>query len=264
MERIKKILRSLFWAALGVFIIMCLEAKLSGKIDWIGVFHMAYYVPAIGLLAAVSGQIDLLTSIQTGGNVNLRARIYDFIHWLMLIGIAIGSWMVSGVTIWWFIIQLILLFIIGWQVGAGIRQRLRLTIKERVAGIIFGTVALITGLCAGYIRSIDKASLGWGWLFESSTAIIATVIVFNWIKNDLRTIRKSASGYPRSLFLKGLFSNFLVLWFWSHIMVNAGFDGTSWLRNLGLSFNVLVGNLIYLVYWLLYEHHRKLQKQYQK
>jgi hypothetical protein len=259
MEQFKKMLGMMYWFALSIFALYIIIVKLTGSFDWDGIFHMAYYLPAIGLLSAISGEIDLLSSIQRGGNVKLRARLYNFIHWLMLIGINIGAWMIGGVTIWWFILQLILIAIIGWQIGAGIRKHLQLTINERTMGIIFAVASFLTGLLTGYIRSIDRTPFGWGWVMEASTAILATIIVFKWIQNDIRTFHKSANGYPRQFFLKGLLSNFLVLWFWFHIMTLGQFNGECWLRNLGLSFNVLIGNILYLIYWLIYEYYKKKQ-----
>lgn len=178
----------------------------------------------------------------------------------MLIGINIGVWLVGGVTIWWFILKLFLLAIIGWQIGIGMKRHLELKISERVAGIITAIVVFSFGLTAGYIRTIDQELLGWGWIFESSTAIIATLIVIKWIWHDIQTISIKAKGYPRTLFPKGIFNNFLVLFFWVHVMIKGGgFDLTHLINNLGLSFNVPFGNIIYLIYYLIYEYHRKKQ-----
>ncbi|PIT93538.1 hypothetical protein COU00_03820 [Candidatus Falkowbacteria bacterium CG10_big_fil_rev_8_21_14_0_10_43_11] len=261
MERLKRILETSYWLALLSLATYAFTAKLTNVLDLAGIFHLAYYLPAIAMLLVISGHIDLLSSIQKNSVVNLKARIYDFTHWMMLIGINIGARMTDGVTIWWFVLKLILLAIIGWQIGIGIKNRLRLTMNDRIAGTIFAVSSFLVGLIAGYIRSIDQTPLGWGWAMETSTAVIATLIVFKWIQHDIKTISECAIGYPRKFFLKGIFGNFLVFWFWLHIMVNSGFDGMSWLRYFGLSFNVLIGNLLFFIYWLIYEYHRKKQQK---
>jgi len=264
MESLKKIIGNLYWTTLILLVIFAISIKIFEASGWIKIFHLvAYYLPAVGMLSVSSGQIDLLSSMQQGGMVNLKARIYDFIHWLMLIGINIGVWMIGGVTILWFILKLLLLVIIGWQIGVGLKRRLRLFVSERNAGIVFAIMAFSFGIIAGCIRNIDNAPLGWGWIFECSSAIIATLIVIKWIWHDMQTISQKARGYPRTFFLKGVFSNFLIVLFWIHIMTEKGSlnDGIWWLRNLGLSFNVILGNVIYLIYWLMYEYYRDEQER---
>lgn len=265
MKSAKRIVGNFYWVALIILVTYGIFIKIFQDMDWIYVFHaLAYYLPAIAILSVISGQIDLLESIQAGGEVNLKARIYDFVHWLMLIGINIGAWMIGGVTIWWFILKLLLLGVIGWQIGAGLKRRLKLFVSEKIAGFISTVAAFIFGGFAGYIRSIDDSPFGWGWMLEGATAVIATLIVVKWIYHDLQIIKQKAIGYPRTFFVKGIFCNFLVIWFWLHIMTEGSFNSIWWIRNLGLSFNVLVGNLIFLIYWLTYEYHRKKQEEVAK
>ena len=206
MESLKRIVGNLYWIGLMILAVYVI-GKIFGIMSWIEVFHLtAYYLPAIAILSVVSGQIDLLSSMQVGGEVNLKARMYDFVHWLMLIGINIGAWMIGGVTILWFIFKLLLLGIIGWQIGVGRKIRLKLSVNEQIIGIISAIIAFSLGILAGYIRSIDASPLGWGWTFEGFTAIIATFIVIKWIWHDLQTISQKAQGYPRTFFFKGILS----------------------------------------------------------
>jgi hypothetical protein len=168
--------------------------------------------------------------------------------------------MIGGVTIGWFLLKLLLLAVIAWQIGIGIKRHWRLTLNEKVLGAVSASLALVLGLATGYIRFLDHSSFGWGWIFEVVTSVAATIIVLKWITLDLTTIRQKWSGYPRRVFLKSIFSNSLILAFWASVMMQQGFDsGAWWARNAGLSFNVLVGNVMYLVYWLAYEYHRKTQ-----
>lgn len=258
MEFVKRVIGSLYWVCLIVLVAYAFLMKILGLMNWTDIFHLAFYVPAIAMLSVVSGQIDLLSSMQKGGIVNLKARIYDFVHWLMLIGINIGAWMIGVVTIWWFVLMLLLLSIIGWQIGVGLKNKLHISANEKITGLISAIIAIFLGLSAGYIRNVDKSPFGWGWGFEWITAVIATLIVFKWIWHDIQTISKKASDYPRSFFLKGVFCNFLIIWFWLHVMIKSDWN---WLAEIGLSFNTIVGNIIYFIYYGAYEHHLKKQKE---
>jgi len=240
----------MYWLTLLILAIYAIFAKLTNSLDWVGILHLAYYLPAVAMLSVISGQIDLLSSIQKGGVVNLRARILDFTHWLMLIGVNIGAWMIGGVTILWFILKLILLAVIGWQIGAGIKNQLKLQFNEKVLRIMTAIAAFLLGLFTGYIRNIDSSIMGWGWFLETITAVVAILIVIQWIWHDIKTISKDVSGYPRSFFLKGIFGNSVIFLFWIHIMIQTHWN---WEMQAGLSFNVLIGNIIYIIYWLKYE-----------
>ncbi|OHA67039.1 MAG: hypothetical protein A3E07_00795 [Candidatus Wildermuthbacteria bacterium RIFCSPHIGHO2_12_FULL_45_9] len=225
-------------------------------------FHwIAFYLPPIALLAVISGQIDLLYAISRGQQINIQARMYDFIHWFMLVALNIGIWMFGGVTIWWFLLQLPLLAIIAWQIGIAFHRHLRLSYPEWVAGVGAGCFALLLGIGTAAIRYADSSTFGWGWILETITATVATLIVLRWILLDISTIRTtlqgSNTGYPRAFFLKGVFGNSLILVFWFHVMLEGGISNQLWwLKNIGLTFNVLVGNALYLAYWLLYEYYR--------
>lgn len=260
LETLKKLLGKAYWVGLLIlagYFVYILFGNWSGKEM---LQAIAYWLPAIGMLSVISGQLDLLGSIQRRELVNIKARLYDFIHWFMLIGMNIGAWMIGGVTIGWFILKIILLAVIAWQIGIGLKTRWKLSLSERVAGAIAAFVAISLGLTSGYIRALDISDFGWGWGIELVTAVIATMIVFYWISLDIKVISKKASGYPRSFFLKGIFSNFLVLIFWVSIMSQEGMGSLHWWgRNAALSFNVLIGNLLYLAYYCLYEFHRKRQ-----
>jgi len=56
----------------------------------------------------------------------------------------------------------------------------------------------------------------------------------------------------------------LVLLFWIHVMSQVGTDFSAlqwWIINTGLTFNVLVGNLIYLGLYISYERYRRIQER---
>ena len=203
----KKILAIFYWTSLVIIIFLVSAAKLLGIINWKGVLHLGYYLPALGMVSIISGQIDLLKSIKNNGLVNLKARIYDFIHWLMLVSIDVGYLLSNKVTLGLFVLKLVLLAIIGWQIGAGMEKRLELAAETKKKGIIFAVAAVMLGLASGHARTIDQTYLGWGWMLESATAIIATLIVAKWILADLGVIKKNYQGYPRGFFIKGIISN---------------------------------------------------------
>lgn len=261
MKYIKILIGNLYWIFLSILVLHASYMKIIGLYKWSDIFHLAYYIPAVAILSVISAHINLLDSIRNGGEINLKARVYDFIHWLMLIGINVGAWIIGGVTVWWFILKLLLLYIVGWQIGIGLKRHLKLTSSEKKFGFLFAFLALLLGLFSGYIRNAYEAPFGIGWYFETITAIIATLIVIKWIWHDIGTISGKASGYPRSFFLKGLFGNFLIIWFWAHIMAKGDLHNLIWwLQNIGLSFNVIIGNLLFIVYWGIYEYYIKKQK----
>lgn len=259
MEWAKNWIGKLYWIALIDLILYTFTLKQDESYNEL-LHFLASWLPPIGMLAVISGQLNLLSSIGKGNLVNIEARTYDLIHWLMLTAINIGVWMRGGVPIWWFILTLILLSIIGMQIGVGIRNKWQFTTNAKIVAVTTGAIVLVLGLFTGGIRYLDSSSLGWGWAFETLTAVVATVIVMKWILLDIKTISTKALGYPRAVFLKGIFSNALVLFFWVHVMTQQGFaSGEWWATNAGLTFNVLIGNLIYLGYWLIYEYHRRKQ-----
>lgn len=264
MERTKKFVGSFYWIGFftlifyGVILIFFLEKSLEDTIHAI-----AYWLPSIAMLAVISGQIDLLSSMQKNGVVNLKARSYDFIHWLMLVALNISAVMLGAVNLSWFFLKLLTISIIGWQIGVGIAKNLDLSMSEKKSGIMFACFAFLLGLCTGYIRFLDQTDFGWGWWLETITSVIGTSIVLKWIVLDIKTMRgKGTSGYPRSFFMKGLFNNSLVLIFWTHVMAQGGFDSFFWWhRNFALTFNILIGNILYLGYWLTYEYERRAQRR---
>jgi len=224
------------------------------------ILHLAYWAPSIGMLAVISGQMDMLSSIREGKEINLKARALDFIHWFFLMFLNIGAWLVDGTAISWAILKVIMLGIIGWQIGVGIQRRWSPTKNEIMAGTIALIVAMCLGSLAGYIRYLDSGDFGWGWAVESITAIGSTLIVGWWIGLDLKNIAQKAAEYPRSMFLKGIFSNALIVWFWIHIMSLEGGLASGATHQLGLTFNTIVGNLLYFVYYGAYEVYRRRQR----
>ncbi len=222
---------------------------------WNAVFHeSAYYIPIAMMFLMFSGQADLLEKIKRGEMVNIKARVIDFVHWFLLTFMLVGRWDVGGITIWAFLLNVVLLSIIGWQIGVGVGQQWFPTRKEKQLGIITLTAAVLLGLIAGKIRILDSALFGWGWAFEVLTAVISTFIVIWWIINDISVIKHKAFGYPRSFFLKGILNNALGVWVLAHLIISYPGDG-AWTSNAGIAFNVIVGNAIYLVYYLTWEYH---------
>ncbi len=254
---LRKALSHGYWIGLLILVTVCFYNKTAGGKTWNSIFHLAYYVPPIGLLALISGELDLLSSIERGGVINMRARCMNFIHWFLLIFLNIGAWMTGGVNISWFVLKVVLVAIIGWQIGVGLNKRWRLTANERFAGTMALILATLLGLGAGMLRAADQSPRGWGWLLETITACGSTAVVMAWILTDIKTIRGKAADYPRSNFRKGIFSNSLIVWFWLHIaMPNDGLSKEAIIDNLGLTINVIIGNLIYLTYYAIYEFHR--------
>ncbi|MDP3993961.1 MAG: hypothetical protein Q8P75_03210 [bacterium] len=222
-------------------------------------FHaVAYYLPTIGILTIISAQFDILSKISEGQEINIKARFLDFSHWLLLLFMFVGRWMVEGAASFsWFVLGLVLLAVIGWGIGIGVKRIWVPTLRERVGGIIFTALAVALGLIVGAVRYMDPQPLGWGWALESATAVISTGIVGWWIWLDMKNISRRPDAYPRSAFLKSIYSNGLAIVFWVHlIQIFGGFSQYTLLVNLGITFNVLVGNLLYLGYYGYYEHCR--------
>ena len=67
MDFTKKLIGNLYWFGLAVLVLYAFTAKILGTIGWIDIFHLAYYIPAIAMLSVISGQIDLLSSMQQNG-----------------------------------------------------------------------------------------------------------------------------------------------------------------------------------------------------
>lgn len=236
-------------AAAAVAIVVGTSSKL---VSWTDVWNLARFLPAVAMISVIAGQLDLLKSMADKGEVNLKARVYDFVHWLMLIGISVGYLINKGATPLWFGLQLILLAVIGFQIGVGLKNKLDLPLKSRQVGWLNALLALTLGIVTGILRAGNQADFGWGWKMESITAVIATMIVIKWISDDLKVIAVKPQGYPRTFFIKGVICNLMVFGFWVHVM-NNDYSALNWQRNFGLSFNVLIGNIIYLIYWIRYE-----------
>ena len=135
--------------------------------------------------------------------------------------------MIGGVTIGWFLLKLLLLAVIAWQIGIGLRKHWKIALNEKIMGAASALLAVVLGSVTGYVRFLDSSSFGWGWALELITAVVATVIVIKWITLDISTIRHKWSGYPRRVFLKSIFANALILAFWASIMMQQGFQDPS-------------------------------------
>ncbi len=260
MKTVRQVLNVLYLGGLIAIMGFAVIGLATDRIDLAGALHLAYYFPALAMLFVISAQTTLLESIIAGGAVDIRARMWDFIHWLLLIGINVGAWLHDGVTIWWFILKILLLAVIGWEIGAGVARRFQPMIGEIATSTISALIALTAGLYAGYLRAIDTSPYGVGWRAESLTAVISTLIVIKVISRDLGVMKRDCTGYRRAFILKGIACNTLILLFWVHLMAMRGFSAPrTWWLNLGVTFNVLVGNAIYLYFWWMYERCRRRQ-----
>ncbi len=230
---------------------------------WNAVLHgSAYYIPIAAMFLMFSGQADLLEAIRKGGDISIKARAIDFIHWFLLTFMVVGRWMMGGITIWAFILNTVLLAIIGWQVGAGVVGRKWYpSVGEKRGGIAMLVIAAVVGLMAGAVRYSDPSTFGWGWMLETITAVVSTMIVMWWISTDIKMMSKKASDYPRSFFLKGVFNNALAIWVLIHLILSYPGEGVAeaFASNAGFAFNAIVGNMIYFVYYLVWEYHHARQ-----
>src|SRR3989338_3687358 len=264
MKKEENMIKGLKVVFLSMFVLANVAAWLTVFVgtflgQFIPVFHaVAYYLPAIALLAVISAQFDILFAINEGREINIKARCLDFIHWLLLLFMFVGRWMVEGAASFtWFVLGLVLLAVICWGIGIGVKRIWAPTVGEKFCGVIFAAGAGALGLIVGAVRYMDPWPLGWGWALESATAIISTAIVGWWIWLDMKNISRRPDAYPRSAFLKSIYSNALAVVFWVHlIQIFGGFSQYALLVNLGITFNVLVGNLLYLGYYAYYEHCR--------
>lgn len=116
----------------------------------------------------------------------------------------------------------------------------------------------------GAVRAADASPRGWGWALETVTAIIATLIVLWFIAVDVKTMRESVRiGYPRSMFLKGIACNALIVWYWAHTIVQGGgFNLHALIDEAGLTFNTIAGNLVYLLYYLAFEYYKAREREW--
>lgn len=78
----------------------------------------------------------------------------------MLIGLNIGAWMIDGVTIGWYLLKLILLAVIAWQIGVGLRNRWKVRTSNITAGAISAIAALALGAITGITRYLDETISG--------------------------------------------------------------------------------------------------------
>ena len=247
------------WGYRGALCMLVLYAVYCYAVGgWSTVFHdVAYYIPATAMFLMLSGQVDLLEKIRKGGEINIKAQAIDFTHWFLLLFMQVGRWMMGGFTLWAFVLTLILLTIIGWQIGTGIGRQWYPTVGEKRGGIAMLVASAVLGLVAGAVRYVNPSNFGWGWMLETGTAIIATGIVVWVITSHIKTIAKKASDYPRSFFLKGVSNNALEIWVLTHLILSyQGRMAEAFASNAGFAFNIIVGNAIYFVFYVLWEIHQ--------
>ena len=132
------------------------------------VFHkIAFYLPIFGISLLIWAHLNLFFAIKEGEEIDIRARAWDFIHWLMLISISFGAYFYEGASIGWCIGIFILITIIAAQIGIGIKRKLEgFSLSETVVGIIFAFLAICLGFIIVYFRRLDESYLGWGWRLE--------------------------------------------------------------------------------------------------
>lgn len=258
----KFLCNSFFFAAIVYVSVGILRFTWASR--WDDLFHgIGYYLPAVCMVAVLSLQMDVCASVYRGQTINIKARCLDLVHWLLLTFIAVGGWMQGGATPAWFAVQLLILAVIGWTIGIGIKQQWQPSIGERRLGVLLLTGAVVLGSVCGAVRAADSSPRGWGWGLETATAIIATLIVLWFIVADVKTMRRSVRiGYPRSMFLKGIVCNALIVWYWAHVIMRGGGPNTQTLVDeAGLTFNTIVGNCIYFLYYLAFEYYKAGEKK---
>lgn len=317
MKTLKMLSAMAYWVAIASLSLFASYLFSEGR-SYSGIFHsLAYYLPSVAALFVVSLQIDYLDSIVRGKEVDVRARIIDFLHWLLLISINVSMWFSGEITVWWVLTNLVVLAVVGASVGIGLsRKKLVLTAGEKTSAYIFGIVAIGLGVATWFLRSVEMLSAkphwavalvvstaifcsvwryvsrglareelgmwghvgfplmgflggamgaigGWNnfsyaWWMDTLTSIVATTLVSGFIIHDLGVIRRDYTGYPRSLFLKGIFGcNLLILAAWVHALLLAQPNYAGWvLEHAGFTYNTLVGNGIYAYYYLAYEKNR--------
>ena len=256
--------RSLYRIAAVAITLFALSLLVRGN-SVIATFHLiAPYFPVIASCFVLGIYNDLLQSILAGKTVDLRARMIDFVHWLLLIPIMVSNWLTGSASVMWFMLQLLVLALIGAGIGAQwSRKGQALSRNEKFAALIGGIAALALGSFTAFMRTMDSEPFGYGWLMDSVTAVASTVFVMGFIRRDLIAVRKDHSGYPRAMFYKGIFGcNVFILLLWLHVMSRGDMSDPSWwAQNLGLCFNTLVGNVIYLGFYFAYEHYRSVQER---
>ncbi len=251
------------WAYRVSLLVLVGHTAYGGVVNgWNAAFHdSAYYIPIVAMFLTFSAQADLLEKIYQGEVVNIKSRAIDFFHWLLLTFMFVGRWEMGGMTIWAFLLNIVLLSIIGWQIGVGIGRQWFPTKKEKHLGMALVVIAACLGLAVGKIRTLDSELFGWGWALEVVTAIMATLMVVWWIVGDMSVITHKASGYPRSFFLKGMCNGALAILLLYHLITSYHGGGTyeAWKVNAGIAFNVIVGNGVFWVYYLAWEYCRRQQ-----
>lgn len=171
-----------YWLAL-IWLAVYAFRRYDGGEGLTSVFHhVSYYLPSIAAIFVVSLQIDYLDSIVKGGNVDIKARMIDFIHWLMLVSINVSTWFAGHITVWWFLTQLIALVVIGSSVGIGLaQQRTILITSEKVSAIFAACGALVLGLAMWGLRNANMLSTkpeSWTWIVAVSILSLGVVWVF--------------------------------------------------------------------------------------
>ena len=267
MKSVKQILDLAYRLALLWIPCFFLFNKVWGEVTWEQAFHnTAFYLPVVASIFCLSFQFDLFTQIVERKEINIKARAIDFIHWLLLISINVSLWMFGGVTIWWLVLQLAMLVLIGAQIGIRSAQRESIfSMNEKVAGGVAASFALLLGSAAGYIRYASPEGSSAGWWLDSITGIVSIVLVVGFITQALSTIRKDWTPYPRKIFLKGVFGcNVMILLNWVSVMSKADCNWSyeCWFgQHFGFTFVTIVGNSVYLAFWGMYEFYRAKQER---
>lgn len=124
-----KFFLSIYWVALTVLLGYGGEHLYHYGLS--GFLSVGYYATAVGLVAILSAQYDLVHAMYHGKTISVRARVLDFIHWFLLIFMTIGRWMAGGQTIWTFWLMVAVLTTIGWSIEVGIRRLYRPSTNEK-------------------------------------------------------------------------------------------------------------------------------------
>lgn len=270
MIKLKRLSTGAYFAAIAALVFYALVLHYQA-VAYADIFHrVAFYLPSVAALFVVSLQVDYLDSIVKGKEVDIRARIIDLLHWLMLVSIAVSVWLSGEITLGWLLVNFAILAVIGASVGIGLRrQNIVLSASEKASALLAALIAIGLGMTMWYLRSTDMLSakpswlgsyhtLTYAWFMDILTGVLAIALVSGFIFRDLKVIRTDHRGYPRSLFLKGIFGcNLLILAAWVHGLISAQVGYLEWtLQNLGFTYVTWVGNIIYAYYYGAYEYHR--------
>ena len=262
LESARRMLGGSVWALIAIVLLSALCGWGLGFLNSEEVFAFGAWLPVVSMFAVLSLQGDFLIEILRRKRIDIMARVYDGVHWLLYVAVTVGAFMFGGITPWWFFLNLLVLALIGAAIGAGLKGPRAPTRSQLRAAVIVAMGAVAAGILVAYARYFDDSYLGWGWIAEISASVAATSLVAVFMLLDLRVMAKKAKGYPRHALLKGIAGNLLLVWAWVYVMEVGRWEPEWQWEKLGLTFNIFIGNFIYdVVYYGGFEYHRWKQRK---